>query len=421
VSGTDSRRGRRIALYVVGLALIAALFVVLWGRPRAPREEALGGEDPSARKDRPAEPAEAPKRRPGGEISPQGPAGKPESGAPGEAQDARERRLERARHVLDTYLAWARYPPESRPMSEQPDQVRPHFVAPQKVPLARSDQKLTDAKVTLEQDRFFVVGDEEVAFTMTCETSDGPATCEVLSSLAGVPAHALAQAKSSGAVPAEVPVTFSDSGQDGDREAGDGTLTGVLAPARQGFQEYHGPIRLALELRVEGETGKAAFDIVYTPRPPAMFTRKVREAIEGGSLNLYAELEVDKPGRYMIAGRVDDDTGKSFAYVTFNEELGAGRQEARLVVFGKLIRDEKAKAPFRLRDVEGYLFKEDAYPDRELLPTLEGAVYTTKRYKETDFSETEWQSEEKDRHVKEHRKDVEELSREAPEKAGGEP
>jgi hypothetical protein len=61
------------------------------------------------------------------------------------------------------------------------------------------------------------------------------------------------------------------------------------------------------------------------------------------------------------------------------------------------------------------------YPDRELVPTLEGAVYTTKRYKETDFSETEWQSEEKDRHVKEHRKDVEELSREAPEKAGGEP
>jgi hypothetical protein len=306
-------------------------------------------------------------------------------------------------------------------MSEQPDQARPHFVAPQKVPLARGDQKLTDATVTLEQDRFFVVGDEEVVFTMTCETSDGPATCEVLSSMAGVPAHALAQAKSIGAVPAEVAVPFTDSGQDGDKKAGDGMLSGILAPGRQGFQGYHGPIRLALELRVEGETGKAAFDIVYTPRPPAMFTRKVREALEDGSLNLYAELEVERPGRYVIAGRVDDDAGKSFAYVSFNEELGAGRQEAKLVVFGKLIRDEKAKAPFRLRDVEGYLLKEDMYPDRELVPTLEGAVHTTKRYKETDFSETEWRSEEKDRHVNEHRKDVEELSREAPEKAGGEP
>lgn len=397
-------RRRLFGLLAAAASVVALLvLVVLWGRPKAPRETFHTDDAPPRAASSPA--ADDGPRAKG---PPQAPArGEPASD---EAPDERERRLARAKSVLDNYVAWARYPPTSRPIREQPDQVQPHFVAPNKLPLARTDNKLTDAKVLLTQDRYFVVGDESVVFTITCETSDGPAPCEVRSSRAAVPAHAAGSGSDPGAPPREATVTFVDSGQDGDKAAGDGTLTGVLTPSTQGFQGYYGPIQVMLELTVEGESGRASFDIVYTPDPPAEFTGKVREVIQEGSLVLYVEMDVRKAGRYVITGRVDDEEGKSFAYVTFNEELAEGRQEAKLTVFGKLIRDEGAKSPFKLRDVEGFLLKEGAYPDRELVPALEGAAHTTKRYKEADFSDAEWQSEEKDRHVKEYQKDVEELS-----------
>ncbi len=42
------------------------------------------------------------------------------------------------------------------------------------------------------------------------------------------------------------------------------------------------------------------------------------------------------------------------------------------------------------------------------MPAREGVVYTTKTYTLRDFSDAEWESEEKGRHVKELAKDVEE-------------
>jgi hypothetical protein len=323
-----------------------------------------------------------------------------EAPGPDTQMDPQERRRNRAQNALDGYREYAKYPPSSRPMREHPDQGRPHFVPPSKLPLTRTDQKLTDAMVTLSQDRYFVVGEERVTFSMTCETSEGPAACEVLSSLAQIPFHAPARNDGVSQVPAPAPVPFSDSGQDGDAVASDGTFTAVFAPSAQGFQSYYGPIQVDIELRVEGETGRASFDIEYTPKAPAVFTGKFREVIEGGSLSLYAEMLVDKPGRYVIAARVDDDAGKSFAYLNFNEEVKQGRQEAKLVVFGKLIRDEQAKPPFKLRDVEGFLLKEDAAPDRELMPAIEGTAHTTRPYNTADFSDREWESEQKDRRLK---------------------
>ena len=101
----------------------------------------------------------------------------------------------------------------------------------------------------------------------------------------------------------------------------------------------------------------------------------------------------------MLAGRVDDADGKPFAYVSFNEELPAGAQEARFTVFGKLVRDGAPKQPLRLRDVEGFLLKEEGDPDRELLTAQLGPVHTARSYPATAFSEAEWQSPERQAHL----------------------
>ncbi|APR85280.1 Hypothetical protein A7982_10629 [Minicystis rosea] len=320
------------------------------------------------------------------------------------ADDARElwqKRLSRAQHTLTSYREATRYPPGSRPMAEQPDQMTPHHVAAVTLPLARKDGKLTDAKVTLEQDRLFLVGDERVTFSLTCVTSEGPATCEVQRAMAG-PSPDVSDAGAR----APVPITFApaESHQ---------AMRALFQPSAQGFQGYHGAIHVALDLVVAGESGGASFEVVYTPAAPATFTGQVRETLEQGSLGLHVEMNVIEPGRYVLAARVDDAEGRSFAYLSFNEELAAGRQEANLTLFGKLIRDQGARAPFRLRDLEGFRLLPDTHPDRELIPALEGTVYTTKTYVLRDFSDAEWESEEKDRHVKELTKDVEEAKRRA--------
>ena len=129
---------------------------------------------------------------------------------------------------------------------------------------------------------------------------------------------------------------------------------------------------------VAGRAGAVLFDVIYSPELPATWTGPVREAVENGSLNFYLKAEIRQAGRYIVTGRVDDAKGKPFALVTFNDLLGAGPNEVKLTMFGKLMRDQEAALPLTLRDVDGYLLKENTDPDRALMPRLEGKAFAGK-------------------------------------------
>jgi hypothetical protein len=169
-----------------------------------------------------------------------------------------------------------------------------------------------------------------------------------------------------------------------------------------------GTLRVEFRVRSGSAEGGAFFDIMFTPAAPATFTGKVREVVEQGSLQLYAGINVRKPGRYVVTGRLDDEGGMPVGLVTFNEELAAGPQEVKLTVFGRLIITEAFSFPLKLRDVEGFLLKENADPDRELMTTQRGYMYTTREYQPTkeQFSPDEWTSEERQRYLTEFSKDV---------------
>ncbi|AKT41484.1 hypothetical protein [Chondromyces crocatus] len=386
-------------------ALGAGAFLLLFLVIKAVHRPAAAEPEPAAT------PAQRQPRETGDRPSPRAPRELPAEAPPPRKESAGdvvndprilwELRLERARHTLDSYLESTRYPPQSRPASENSDQMAPHHVDTVKLPLSRDDKKVTKAKVTLRQDRFFVVGDEQVRMTLACENDNRPAACSVASSVAGVPPEDRDRAPGG---PQDVPVPFSNAGQEG-------LLTAVFQPSAQGFGGYHGSIRITVQVQVGSESGATSFDVQYTPAAPAMFTGAIREVLQNGSLDLFVGMKVDKPGRYVLTARADDAKGRSFAYLSYNDLLGQGPQEARLQLFGKLVRDEGAEPPFVIRDVEGYLLKE-SYPDRELMPLMAGPVHTTRRYAPSDFSESAWESEEKTRHVEEFTRDVENAERE---------
>ena len=312
-----------------------------------------------------------------------------------------QQRLQRARQTLASYRESTRYPFDSRPAGEHADQWLTHPVITGDLPLRMPGAAVTPGlHVHTTQERVFATAGDTVQLTVSVADDNGnPLPLRVVSAIAhGEP-------KAGVAAPL-VMQPFVDDATQGDAQAGDGVFSTRLDPQAEGFAGYAGLIRTELTLRSGDTQGYVAFDVVYSPQTPATWSGPVREALENGSLNLYLAADVAQPGRYVVTGRVDDATGKPFAFVSFNDELGGGAQQVALTIHGRLVRDRQPAFPLTLHDVEGFLLKPDTYPDRALMPTRDGVVHTTRRYALALFSDAAWSSEETARYIAEYAKDV---------------
>ena len=314
-----------------------------------------------------------------------------------------EKRLARSTEVLENYRRTTRYPFESRPASEHGDQMYPNqALIEEKRLYLPGDERPGRARLRTSQERIYVAGAETVLFTIGAIDDEGRALpVSILTATVGDPPQGNAPAKLR-----PTAVVFGDSGTDGDAAAGDGTWTFRFAPSTQGFANFTGQLRLETIISVDGQAGFTFFDMYYTPAPPAIWAGPIREIVEAGSLHLYLKVDVKRAGHYVATGRFDDAGGKPFALAVFNGALATGPQEILFRAYGKLIKDSQAALPLKLRDVDGFLLLEDASPDRALMPRLMGAVYTTRQYPLDVFSDAEWQSEERERYLREYLNDV---------------
>jgi hypothetical protein len=311
-------------------------------------------------------------------------------------------------HSYCSYRAGSRYPSGSRPMAENADQNTPNAAVTETNPMRLDGGgrgATSDASVQLQtsQSRVYMAANEAAAFSLRAVDGEGRVLPLVIT-------RALARGMTYGATrPApQVTLAFSDDGGGADTVPNDGAFAGVLAPGQTGLAGFNGTIRTEVRYSIggTGKNGTVIFDVIYTPELPAVWSGPVAEAVENGSLNFYLKAEVRMPGRYIISGRVDDARGKPIALLTFNDILGPGPNDVKLTMFGKLMRDQDAAMPLTLRDVDGYLLKENSDPDRALMPRLEGKVYTSKSYALAGFSDAEWQSEERSRYLTEFARDV---------------
>jgi hypothetical protein len=309
-------------------------------------------------------------------------------------------RYQRVKQSFCNYRDSSQYPPASRPIGQNPDQVYPNRPVSETMPVrAPGDGGSPTIRLQTSQSRVYLAAGEAVTFSLRAVDADGNPVPLVVT-------RAVARGVTFGNERAaqQVPLAFGDGGS-GDAVA-NGTLVAVLNPGQTGLAGFQGPIDADVQYSAAGSTGAVQFEVVYSPELPAAWTGQVREAQEGGSLVFYLKADVREPGRYVVTGRVDDARGRPFALATFNNVLGPGVNEVPLAVFGKLMRDGTPVLPLMLRDVEGYLLKENADPDRALMPRLEGHVYASKQYALDSFSDAEWQSEQRSRYLKEFSKDL---------------
>lgn len=342
-----------------------------------------------------------------------GGAGPPQGlGAPFSAEGQNQRqaqlvmwqgRYERAEQVYQAYRDATRYPHESRPLAEHPDQVRPFAPVAEEVSMRKPNgEPVRGVRLRTTQERVFLSGAESVRFTVEAVSEEGRALPLSVN-------RAAAQSVPDTRTPVPLISTglsFTDNGAGADLQAGDGVYSALLSPSQQGFASYAGTIRVLAQVTAAGESGMAHFDVVYTPGVPATWAG-FREAVENGSLNIYLKAQVLRPGRYVVSARVDDANGQPFALVQFNDEVAAGAQEFRLQVFGALLRDKAPVFPLGVRDVEGFLLLPDQFPDRVMMSRQVGTVYRSGSYSLSRFSADEWRSEERDRHLAEYARDAE--------------
>lgn len=295
-------------------------------------------------------------------------------------------------HTYCSYLAHSRYPHDSRPAGHHSDQLYPNQPLLETNPMrAEGGDSHPEVQLQTAQSRVYLAVGEEARFSLRAVDGGGQPLPLVVT-------RALAQGMTYGpSRPApQVAVPFADEG---------GAWQGTLAPAQTALAGFHGTIRLEVRYQAGGRAGFVLFDVMYSPQSPATWSGAPREAIDGGALQFALPLEVRLPGRYVVTGRVDDADGRPFALATFNDVLGQGAQQVRLRVYGKLLHDGAPRLPLLLRDVEGYLLRENVDPDRLLLPRLEGKVFASRTRSLAGVPDAEWQSEERSRYLAEYAKD----------------
>ena len=294
-------------------------------------------------------------------------------------------RYERAEQTYASYRDATRYPYDSRPIAEHPDQVRPFAPIAEELKMRNANGDVVQGiRLRTSQERVFLSGMESVKFSVAAvDDSDKPLALTIR--------NAQAQSIPDSRTPIKLiqtSVVFADNGTGADDVPGDSIYSGRLTPATQGFQSYGGTIRLLVEVAADGQRGVVQFDVVYTPDVPATWAG-VREALEAGSLNFYLKSNVRLAGRYVVSARVDDANGVPFALLQFNDEVAAGSREFKLQVFGALVLDKRPSFPLHLRDIDGFLLLPDQFPDRAMMARRPGVVYVSAVYPNSRFSAAE--------------------------------
>ncbi|MCA3242144.1 MAG: hypothetical protein ING89_12690 [Rubrivivax sp.] len=317
-------------------------------------------------------------------------------------------RLERAQATLDGYRTSAQYPHESRPIEEHPDQVRPFEpISEERALRMPGGTAPQDVKLLTTQERVFASGTESSRVTVALQSAQGrPLPLRVTRAVIREVTPPGATAST-----AEFTPDANDAGRAGDARAGDGVISVLVHPAAQGFGGFAGTVRLELLLEHAGQPGFLYFDLVYSPETAAVWLPGVREAASPAGIDFFVKAMVRLPGRYVVSARIDDVQGEPVALASFNAEVGAGEQEFRLPVFGKLLRDTSPAMPLKVRDIEAFLLKPDRFPDRVMLPRHAGVQHTSRVHAIASFSNAEWEGEEKTRYLTELTKDVDEATR----------
>lgn len=323
--------------------------------------------------------------------------------------------------LLQEYKTWAKYPPRSRPLREEnADVIEPAMIhmPARRIPFhAEGKAVLTDHHCQLQAQRHTIAEGEKGIITLFCATKEiggvrSPLKIEKILLKGSDPSGEWNIGSQQ--------IIAGDDGQNGDQTAGDLIYTIQFTPSRSDW----GDIAVETEFLILNEKKPALVSMLTSffssPVAPAHFTGRVYEELKEGSLILSVELEVRIAGRYRVLGNLKGPEG-AIAYSKEEIRLEPGTRLVPLQFYGKILRDNALDGPYTLVDVRGHrmnLFldpEEVAHGGPELDRKLQNwkvtepevqaiphndFVFKTDSYRFTDFTEEEYQSDEKAQRIR---------------------
>ena len=346
--------------------------------------------------------------------------------------------------LLDDYLTWAQYPPDSRPLKPEHVDVLEHYwvnIPAQTMVVTRDDGTIenTGFECRLQPARHSVTENEIMTIALYCQEAESErlSTIRIRSKTL-----TLSAADRNRALPAEQ-FTVNDEGKHGDERAGDGIYTFQFKPGRDDWGDVYLETGFEIQGRPAGEVHTLRTHFFSSPTAPAKFTGNFREGVRDGSLVISVELLVEQPGRYTSEANLfktgatgDDPDGAAniktiaakpanysqdenesdelpIGFARADARLSRGLQWVDLLYFGKVLHDQNQPGPYVLRGLRGvqdtgpidpdrldaspeevtaYLatIRQDR-PARKQLPYWPGG-YVTRPYDLSEFSRAEYDS-----------------------------
>jgi hypothetical protein len=294
--------------------------------------------------------------------------------------------------ALDDYRTFAIYPPHSRPLGVQnEDMLHPNRRYETLLPIEED----SEIYYLFTADKYRVIGTEPITFTLYAKKGSSMSKKRLEIDLTKSVIRKGSDPATAKHV-SELPMVKNDSSE----------FSAEYNPSQiMPSVKTAGKYLASVAFKVSGES--ASFDIPFEYFPeqtiPARFTGNFTEEIKQGSLYINAEINVEREGFYVIDANVFNELGGPISYAIIKTELAKGKSKIPIQIFGKIIHDSGSEPPYIIKNLRGFRFIEVTKPDielmdREMVPEYE-KEYKTKKYSKKQFSDKEWDSEEKKRRI----------------------
>ncbi|TGL71100.1 hypothetical protein EHQ67_04330 [Leptospira kmetyi] len=320
--------------------------------------------------------------------------------------------------ILEDYKEWSQYPPNSRPLTKyNEDLIKPFYIQTSAIPMADSaDSKEANGYTCqLQPLTWAVIGSQDqMRITFECR---GPEGKRIPVDIKGARIWREFDGEKFGALSPD----YGDNGVNGDDLAKDLLYTFQWKPTGKDW----GDMILEVEFRYAPgfkKTGKLNTSFYSSPGKPAELSGAFSDTTSDGSLVVRVGVNVYKAGNYHLEGNLKHaETGEYIAWASFDSKLPSGYGEAEFLFYGKLIRDSGLDGPYVLTDVRGHRVNlaidpewfsqgeaglkkiqaaKTVEPDRELILPYKD-FFKTKFYDVKQFTSKLWDSNEKQRRIKE--------------------
>jgi hypothetical protein len=143
-------------------------------------------------------------------------------------------------------------------------------------------------------------------------------------------------------------VVYHDDGKAPDVKAADGIWSARLALPAGLEPEVAESYMVRVKVRMlDGDVRNAAGGFLYS-NPAAHLTGRYRDSIVDGNLMISAQVDVQKAGRFHLAGTLYTLKGEPIGTAQAAAELEPGRQWIALSFYGLMFHDRNASGPYRL-------------------------------------------------------------------------